>query len=177
MSDKIHAGLWLDCKNCNQDWKPKKRERKTTVRFSGEMSVEIAVRRQVAAELGDVEPSKEHKYALLQKYGAVAARIDRKVTKPMWMEEQTWILKSVQFNKATKGLVPARQERRSYPSGSSQGTNNSRQNRQPSPTGQRYPYRGNPALDKGKYFGPRDSNSSRTSRPSFNRTRTETPQQ
>ena len=87
MSDKIHAGLWPDCKNCNSDWKPKKRDRKTTVRFSGEMSVDIAVRRQVAAELGDVEPSKEHKYALLQKYGAVAARIDRKVTKPMWNEE------------------------------------------------------------------------------------------
>ena len=41
MSDKIHAGLWLDCKNCNSDWKPKKRERKTTVRFSGEMTLEI----------------------------------------------------------------------------------------------------------------------------------------
>ena len=158
MSDKIHAGLWLDCKNCNSDWKPKKRERKTTVRFSGEMSVEIAVRRQVAAELGDVEPSKEHKYALLQKYGAVAARIDRKVTKPMWNEEgaNVWNNRVSQWEKVTRGLVPPQQTKRDP---------------------QRYPYRGNPTLDKNRrYFGPKDNNSSRTLHPSYNRTRTEIPQ-
>lgn len=160
MSDKVHAGLWMDCKNCNTDWKPKKRDRreKRTPVFTVDISVENSVRRQVAAELGDVEPSKEHKYAMLQKYGVVAAKIDRVINKPIWNEEgaNVWNNRTFQWGKLTKGLVPAQQVKRDP---------------------QRYPYRGNPALDKGKYFGPKGSNSSRTSRPSYNRTRTETPQQ
>jgi hypothetical protein len=177
---KIHAGLWADCKNCNVDWTPKKRDRreKKVPVFMGDVSLDVSVRKQVAAELGDVEPTKEQKFALLQKYGVAAARIDRKVTKPFWNneEEKVWNNRLLQFEKATRGLVPRQQERRAYPSGSSQTEKGSfRQNRQPSLTGQRYPYRGNPALDRGKYIGPKGSNS-RQSRPNFNPTRTVTPQ-
>ena len=166
---RIHAGLWVDCKNCNSDWKPKKRDRKDRiVRYmGGEVSVDVSIRRQVAAELGDEEPNKDTKYALLQKYGAAAARIDRNVTKPAWQEEQTWKVMKGQFDKTVRGLVPPQQfkSQNSHPRGTT------------SNQGQRYPYRGNPTLDKGKYWGPKDSNSSRSSRPTHqnsNPTRTGT---
>lgn len=117
MSDKIHAGLWTDCKNCNPDWKPKKRDRKDRgVKYmGGEVSVELSVRRQVSAELGDEEPNKDAKFALLQKYGAAAARIDRNVTKPTWQEESVWRAQKGQYDKAVKGLVPREQVKMNRP--------------------------------------------------------------
>lgn len=105
---RVHAGLWTDCKNCNADWKPKKRDRKDVKPkyTSGEVSVDIAIRRQIAAELGEEEPNKDVKFALLQKYGAAAARIDRGVTKPAWQEENIWNQQKAQYDNVVRGLVP-----------------------------------------------------------------------
>jgi hypothetical protein len=187
---KVHAGLWADCKNCNADWKPKKkdrREKKVPVNFTGDITLDVSVRRQVAADLGDVEPTKEQKFALLQKYGVVAARIDRKITKPFWNteEEKVWNNRVSQFEKVTRGLVPPQQVRRACPSGSSQTAKGSfRQNRQSSPTvrnWQEIRFKDPQAQTRHeqRYHGPKDSNSSRSSRPSHrnsNPTRTATPQ-
>ena len=120
---RVHAGLWTDCKNCNPDWKPKKRDRKDVKPkyTSGQVSVDIAIRRQIAAELGDEEPNKDVKFALLQKYGAAAARIDRNVTKPAWQEEKVWNQQKAQFDKTVKGLVP-REVRPSASSQTAKGT-------------------------------------------------------
>jgi hypothetical protein len=108
---KVHAGLWLDCKNCNPDWKPKKRDRKDAKpRYSGgEVSVGIAIRRQVAAELGEEEPTAAQKSALNQKYGATDPIIDRRVTKPIWQEESVWMNKKAKYDQAVTGLVPREQ--------------------------------------------------------------------
>lgn len=154
---RIHAGLWTDCKNCNPDWKPKKRDRKDTrpKYMGGEVSVEIAIRRQIAFDLGEEEPNKDEKFALLQKYGAAAARIDRKVTKPKWQEEGVWLNKKAQYDKTVKGLVPRQQV-------SSQTGNRTPQYTQ-------FPGR---AWNSHKN-NPR--NSSRQSRPNYNPTRTGTP--
>ena len=111
MSDRIHAGLWTSCKNCNPDWKPKRRERKEK-RASTIVTADIAIRRQIAAELGDEEPRSDEKFQLLQKYGVAAARIDRLATKPSWMEETVWQGKKTQWFQLTKGLVPSTQQKR-----------------------------------------------------------------
>ncbi len=74
--------------------------------------VEISVRRQVAEEIGDAEPTKDQKFILLQKYGAAAPRIDRLNTKPSWMEMKTWRRLQNDWLQATKGLVRPEQRPR-----------------------------------------------------------------
>lgn len=110
---RVHAGLWVDCKNCNPDWEPKKKDRKDVKPkyTSGDVSVDIAIRRQIAFDLGDEEPNKDEKFALLQKYGAAAPRIDRNVSKPDWQEEGVWKSQKGQWDKIVKGLVPRSQSR------------------------------------------------------------------
>ena len=178
---RIHAGLWTDCKNCNPDWKPKKRDRKDVKPkyTSGQVSVDIAIRRQVAADLGDEEPNKDEKFALLQKYGAAAPRIDRNVTMPTWQEEGVWKSMKGQFDKTVKGLVPREQERRTYPArGISNSVPNTKSNHHKWAT-IRFKNPQAQAKHEQKYWGLKDSNSSRSSRPSrpnSNPTRTGTPQ-
>jgi hypothetical protein len=69
------------------------------------MTLDIAMRKQVALELGEEETTKDQRYVLLQKYGVVSPKIDRLVTKPSWMGEVEWKRKMNEWYKATKGLV------------------------------------------------------------------------
>jgi hypothetical protein len=114
MSSVIHQGLWETCRVCNpaSESKEKRKWRKPKVTKSA--TAEIYVRRQVAAELGEDEPTKDEKFALLQKYGVTAPRIDRRVTKPAWKSEVEWKRQLNEFYKATKGLVPQTRTTGSY---------------------------------------------------------------
>lgn len=78
----------------------------------GAMTLEVNVKRQLSAEIGEDELPQGEKFILLQKYGVAAPRIDRLVTKPTWMEERLWRQKNNDWMRATKGLVPARQQPR-----------------------------------------------------------------
>lgn len=70
---------------------------------SKHLPLDIAVRREVAEEIGEAEPTRDQKYILLQKYGVVAPRIDRLVTKPRWMGEGEWKRKQNNWFKITQG--------------------------------------------------------------------------
>lgn len=89
------------------------KRRKTRVK----MTLDLYVRRQVSAELGDDEPTKDERFILLQKFGVTAPRIDRQMTKPSWMGEAEWKRKLNDWYKSTKGLVPQTQPRRTTFSG------------------------------------------------------------
>lgn len=102
MATKIHKGLMLQCPQCSPEFVPKKtrgHKSKTT------MTLDIAMRKQVAMELGEEETPKDERYVLLQKYGVVTPKIDRLVTKPTWMGDVEWKRKMNEWYKATKGLV------------------------------------------------------------------------
>jgi hypothetical protein len=95
---------------------PTKKPRKRVVKkfhTTKNIPVDVAVRRQVAEEIGEAEPTKDEKFILLQKYGAFAPRIDRLVTKPKWMGVAEWKRKQNDWFKATKGLVRPQQRPRS----------------------------------------------------------------
>lgn len=164
MGTKIHKGLWLECKVCPhtpeelEQKKREKRERPSPRRKRTDAAtLDVAVRRQVSQELGgpDAEPSKDEKFQVLQKYGIAAARIDRKVTKPTWMTEEAWNEKKSQFYKATAGLVPKEQFKR---------TQSSRFN-------SRVPNRGNRPQHQHQHPDSRRKNSQNFHR-NFDRTRT-----
>ncbi len=89
----------------------KKLRKKVVKKFhsSQNVPVEVAIRRQVAAEIGEDEPTKDQKFILLQKYGATAPRIDRLATKPNWMGVPTWKRLQNDWFKMTKGLVKPQQ--------------------------------------------------------------------
>ena len=143
---RIHSGLQKDCRVCTEvqpkkdkRWKRETKEKHVTV--SG-LTADIAVRRMLAAELGEDEPTKDAKFQLLQKYGIAAPRIDRGVTKSKWMSEGTWKIKQSDWFKATKGLVPQDRQRNSgvnpkpfnkFPNSKTSGRN-SRQNFAPART-------------------------------------------
>lgn len=93
---------------------PRKQKRVTKKKFYSTKNVpqEVAVRRQVAEEIGDAEPTRDEKFILLQKYGVAAPRIDRLVTKPKWMGETTWKRKMNEWSKMTHGLVKGFQPKR-----------------------------------------------------------------
>jgi hypothetical protein len=100
----LHKGLLEKCRVCNPDLiesDDRKRRRKT----KGEVTLDLYVRRQVAQELGEDEPTKDERFVLLQKFGVTAPRIDRQVTRPKWMKESEWKRKLNEWYKATKGLV------------------------------------------------------------------------
>jgi hypothetical protein len=120
MGTKIHKGLWLECKVCphTEEELKAKREKRERPSFRRKRlsaaTADIAVRRQVAYELGgpDAEPTSEQKFQMLQKYGIAAPRIDRAVTKPKWMSDGLWRTKRAEFYQATKNLVPKEQFKR-----------------------------------------------------------------
>jgi len=120
MGTKIHKGLWLECKVCphTEEELKAKREKRERPSFRRKRlsaaTADIAVRRQVAYELGgpDAEPTSEQKFQMLQKYGIAAPRIDRAITKPKWMSDGLWRTKRAEFYQATKNLVPKEQFKR-----------------------------------------------------------------
>lgn len=79
------------------------------------LPLDVAVRRLVAEEIGDVDPTRDEKFILLQKYGVVAPRIDRSVKKPKWMGESEWKRKLNNWFKMTQGLVRRFQNPKSRP--------------------------------------------------------------
>jgi len=98
------------------DLAPKKKAKRQTVKkFHSTKGVplDVTLRRQVAAELGEDEPTDKNKrYILLQKYGVVTPKIDRLVTKPAFMSEAEWKRKSNEWYQATKGMIQPQQQRR-----------------------------------------------------------------
>lgn len=105
----LHKGLLLDCKVCNPPTETQeKRERR---KRRGPVSLDMVIRRQVAADLGEDEPQKDERFQLLQKYGVAAPRIDRLVIKPNWMGVVEWKRKQNEWYKATKGMVAPQQRR------------------------------------------------------------------
>ena len=100
----------------------KKPRKKVVKKFHSNQNVpvDVAVRRQVAAEIGDDEPTKDQKFILLQKYGVTAPRIDRQVTKPNWMGVKEWKRKQNDWFQATKGLVKPQQRPKYRPTLNSQ---------------------------------------------------------
>lgn len=105
---QLHKGKMADCKVCTPEQKKKRRDRFEIKAVRKVHGLEGNVRRQMAEEIGEDELSKDCKFQLMQHYGIIAARIDRRVTKPNWMEESTWRTLRQQFHNATKGLLPAR---------------------------------------------------------------------
>ncbi|SRR6266496_5839749 len=110
----IHSGLMEKCKQCTPDMKEDRRELKLR-RFSTNVPAEIAVRRQVSAEIEEEDVPREHRYILLQKYGVIDPVIDRRVQKPSWMEKSVWNQKINQWFVNTKGLAQASQRPRNKP--------------------------------------------------------------
>ena len=106
MADVIHKGLWATCRVCNPASVNTEKRKWRKAKVTGSTTADVYVRRQVAAELGEDEPTKEEKFSLLQKYGVTPPRIDRRVTKPHWKSETEWKRQLAEFYKATKGLVP-----------------------------------------------------------------------
>ena len=109
----LHKGLLLDCRVCNPPTETQEK-RVRRARSKTSVSLDVVIRRQVAADLGEDEPKKDERFQLLQKYGVAAPRIDRFVTKPNWMGVAEWKRKLNDWFKSTKGLV-APQQRRTFP--------------------------------------------------------------
>jgi hypothetical protein len=138
---KLHNGLMAQCLTCTPDYK-KKRDRRDFDKPKREKAttVEGVLRRQMAEEIGEDELSKDAKFSLMQHYGIIAPRINRRITKPSWLEESVWRIKKQEFHNMTKGLVPERTFTRP-----TQAT--ARPSQRPiQKTGERY--RGNKALDR-----------------------------
>jgi hypothetical protein len=102
---KIHAGLMRDCKTCTPEQKPKyKRELKTKfMKSSGHQDVVTALKQQIREEVGDDELTLPQQFALLQKFGANAVQIERKMSKPAWIGEQEWKSRINQWIDMTTG--------------------------------------------------------------------------
>ena len=96
------------------DMPPIKKARKRVKKHhtTNNIPVEVSIRRQMSAELGEDEPTKDQKFVLLQKYGVTAPRIDRLVTKPNWKGVAEWKRQLNDWFKATKGLVRPEQRPR-----------------------------------------------------------------
>jgi hypothetical protein len=139
---RVHNGLMAQCLTCTPDYK-KKRDRRDFDKPKREKAttVEGVLRRQMAEEIGEDELSKDFRFGLMQKYGIIAPRIDRRVTKPNWMEEATWKKLKQEFHNATKGLVPERSTFRPVKPVAERPIQRPIQK-----TGERY--RGNKALDR-----------------------------
>ena len=103
---KVKAGKWADSLQNPDRVVKKKRYTFSKPKFEKVTSPENTARRQMMEEIGEDELSKDFRFQLMQKYGVIAARIDRKVTKPNWMEASVWKVLKQEFHLATKGLVP-----------------------------------------------------------------------
>ena len=106
---KLHGGLMADCAVCTPDRKKKRRDREDRPTRERATTLDGYLRRQMSEEIGEDELSKDFRFQLMQKYGTIAPRIDRRVTKPSWMEESRWKVLKQEFHNLTKGVVPARQ--------------------------------------------------------------------
>jgi hypothetical protein len=109
---RLHNGKMADCKVCTPDQKPKRRGQGFEPRIARKVrGLEGNLRRQMAEEIGEDELSKDHRFQIMQHYGLIAPRIDRRITKPNWMEAKVWKEIKQWFHNATKGLVyePMRQ--------------------------------------------------------------------
>src|ERR1700679_1765732 len=96
---KIHKGLMVECPMCSPD-STESRKKFRVRKSKSPATLDIATRRQVAAELGEDEPTKNQRYIQLQKYGVVTPKIDRLVTKPTWMPITEFKRKQKEFYKA-----------------------------------------------------------------------------
>jgi len=103
---KVKAGKWADSLQNPDRVVKKKRFAFAKPKFEKVTSPENTARRHMMAEIGEDELSKDFRFQLMQKYGVITARIDRKVTKPNWMEVSRWKELKQEFHQATKGLVP-----------------------------------------------------------------------
>ncbi len=118
MGTQIHRGSWLECKMCHHTdeelhWRREKKDRVLRHKRIAAGTPDLAVRRQVAFELGpDAEPTSDQKFQLLQKFGVAAARIDRAITRPKWMTEGRWKTLKAEWFQLTKNLVPKEQFKR-----------------------------------------------------------------
>ncbi len=106
---KLHGGLMADCAVCTPDRKKKRRDREDKPTRERATTLDGYLRRQMSEEIGEDELSKDFRFQLMQKYGTIAPRIDRRVTKPSWMEESQWKKLRQEFHNLTKGIVPAHQ--------------------------------------------------------------------
>ena len=106
---KLHNGLMADCAVCTPDRKKKRRDRDDRPKRERATNIEGYLKRQMAEEIGEDELSKDFRFQLMQKYGTIAPRIDRRVTRPSWMEESRWKTLKQEFHNLTKGLVPSQQ--------------------------------------------------------------------
>lgn len=110
----VRKGKWIDSpenperNKRRQDRRDRREPKVTRVRVT---NMEGHLRRAMAEEVGEAELSRDHRFALLQKFGLAAPRIDRKVTKPRWIGERQWNQQMNEWYKATKGLVPQSQSR------------------------------------------------------------------
>ena len=95
------------------DLAPKKRVKRAKKKFHSTKgaTLDIALRRQVAADLGEDEPTKDQRYVLLQKFGVVSPKIDRLATKPNWMSIAEWKRKQNEWYKATRGMIQPQQQK------------------------------------------------------------------
>ena len=109
-------GPWADSPS-NPDRRKKRYDRKNPKVAKKVNTLEGVLRRMIVEEVGDAEITKEQNFALLQKFGLAAPRIDRKVNKPLWLGEKEWNRALNEFYKATKNLVPAVQQKSSRPTG------------------------------------------------------------
>lgn len=142
---------------------PRKQKRIAKKKFfsTKHVPLEVGVRRQVAEEIGDAEPTRDEKFILLQKYGVAAPRIDRLVTKPKWMGESTWKRKLNEWSKMTHGLVKGFQPKKRFPQQSQPGEGRP-------PQKHSRPWRG----DKTGRYNSRRPNNSNNSRPNSARVQT-----
>ena len=113
---KLHNGLMADCAVCTPERKKKRRDREGKPKRERATNLEGYLRRQMAEETGEDELSKDERFQLMQKYGTIAPRIDRRITKPNWMEESRWRILKQEFHSLTKGLVPSQQFKPTRPS-------------------------------------------------------------
>jgi hypothetical protein len=106
---KMHGGLMAVCKVCSPDYKKKKRRGVDEPKRERVTTLEGYLKRVIAEEIGEEELTKDFRFQVMQKYGYIAPRIDRRVTKPSWMEISKWKTLKQEFHKMTTGVVPARQ--------------------------------------------------------------------
>jgi hypothetical protein len=122
----LHKGLQAKCPVCRPD--AEKRERRfRTVKRTGQVTTEVAVRRQVDAELGEDAPPLAVGM-MRQKYGTTPARIDKKILLPKWKlkwladkmsvnstgtVEAAWQKKQIEWQKSIpKFMIPRYQQKR-----------------------------------------------------------------
>jgi hypothetical protein len=123
---KVKKGKWADSPQNPERVVKKRRDKFVKPKFTRATTVEGTLRREMATEIGEDELTKDQRFACMQKYGIIAARIDRKVTKPSWMEESRWRQLKQEFHNMTKGLIPQQSKSTTFttkPAGAAPGQN------------------------------------------------------